>query len=229
MLKFGKTRERALKQYLRYLGDRHSVLSYNELQGLLYAIGSAPEEVVEAQWLELVWLCDRPRETSDSAVMDMVAFRHLVDELRQHIVGSAEQGQHLPFVDNPTDDQLTRIARWCDGFLLGHHHLEAVWDRALEGLADQSLEKAVNQAVIAAGRLAGWNLGLRPLETRAARLRCYRRLRQLLGVYHSIHALWRAQPDRNTPEAQFDRLTAPDREEPCICGSGRLFRHCCLH
>lgn len=229
MLKFGKTRERALKQYLRYLGDRHAVLGYQELQGLLYAVSCAPEALAESQWLELVWLCDRPLVDTDSAVMDMVAFRHLTDELRQHIAECAAGGQHLPFADAPDAQQLGRIARWCDGFLLGHHHLEAAWDRALAGLADAGLEKTVNQAVIAAGRLAGWNLGLRPLQTDAQRQRCYRRLRQLLGVYHSIHALWQALPDRNTPQACFQRLTSPEPEAPCLCGSGRAFRRCCLH
>lgn len=229
MLKFGKTRERALRQYLRYLGHRHAVLGYSELQGLLYAISCAPDPLAEQEWLELVWLCDRPSDPGDSAAMDIVAFRHLMNELREHIVSSANYGQHLPFTENPDENQLERIARWCDGFLLGHHHLEATWDRALAGLADRSLEKSVNQAVVAAGRLADWNLGLRRLETRRQKIRCFRRLRQLLSVYHSIHALWRAVPDRNTPAAGFARLQPPAADDLCCCGSGKLFRHCCLH
>lgn len=225
---FGKLREQALRQYLRYLGHQHAVLGYHELQGLLYAVSCAPEPMVEPEWLELVWLQDAPAVEDDSAAMDIVAFRHLLEELRQHIASSARQGQHLPFPDVPDDQQLTRIARWCDGFLLGHHHLEVVWDRALSGLGDPSLERIISRAIMAAGRLAGWQLGRRPLEDRGQKLRCYRRLQQRLHIYHSVHARWQALPGRSLLVAGFEG-EVPAASEPCYCGSGRAFGRCCLH
>jgi len=161
--------------------------------------------------------------------MDLVAFRHLLVELRQHIATSARQGEHLPFAPVPDEGQLAGLASWCDGFLLGHHHLEALWDRALGGLADRGLERLVSRSLIAAGRLAGWQLGHRPLEGRRQTLHCYRRLRRGLRIYHSVHVRWQSLPDRHAPERRFRQLQPVPAGGDCPCGSGRLFGQCCLH
>lgn len=51
--------------------------------------------------------------------------------------------------------------------------------------------------------------------------------RELLGL-HMGRALWNALPLPGNGFAPR-RLPTPGRNEPCFCGSGRKYKHCCLH
>src|SRR5690606_13370154 len=93
MQNFEAHRERALLKYLSVLDNRDAVLSYHQIQGLLYAVVCSPEPVRAAEWFELIWLSDDPL-FDDMA--EAKGFFELLVELHQHIADAAEQDRYQP-------------------------------------------------------------------------------------------------------------------------------------
>jgi uncharacterized protein len=225
MLNFEKHREQALLQYLSFLGKRDAVLSYQQIQGLLYAMVCSPEPVKSAEWFELIWLSDDPH-FDDPA--EAKTFYRLLQELFRHIGEAARQERYRPGVDIGGQLSQAALSDWCDGFLMGHQYLENLWLVALDDLNDDTLydqvEAALNSAVAFAERDVG-NGDDGEVNLAAAHLQ----FQQSLNVYCSVHQRWYQGDSRWDVARLFEEMEPLGPDEPCSCGSGRPFRHCCLH
>lgn len=232
MLRFEKTREKALLHYLRRLGHREPIMNYRQIQGLLYAVACSPEVVPASEWLDLIWDADEP-PFEDQA--EVATFFQLLVELSQHISAAAGNGLHLPFAEAPATDLGDELADWCDGLLMGHQYLENVWLLALAGLEDERLRVQIEEVVELVAMLADWDRVLiwrareNPGGEDLGHEDCFRQLRRLLSAYHSVHALWSRGPGRWGPEDWFRHMQPVAAEAECLCGSGLRFRDCCLH
>ena len=45
----------------------------------------------------------------------------------------------------------------------------------------------------------------------------------------ALHAYWLSLRSTRPAKAPLHAARMPGRNEPCICGSGKKFKHCCLH
>jgi uncharacterized protein len=186
----------------------------------------SPEQIRPAEWFELIWLSEDPL-FDDMA--DARSFYRLLLELYQHIAEAARQERYRPGAEGGA---LTReaLADWCDGFLTGHQYLEDIWQVALDDLDDEQLFDAVGAALdwavaCAEGDLGAWNRDESDTALGGAQLE----LLQLLASYHAVHRHWRSSGRRGDVGQLFEQMQPVTADEQCPCGSGRPFRHCCLH
>jgi yecA family protein len=224
MLTFEKRRERALLSYLDVLSNRDAVLSYQQIQGLLFAMASSPESVRPIEWFELIWLSDDP-QFDDAG--EAKTFFQLLLELSRHIGEEARGERYRPGLDAQGHISGAAMADWCDGFLLGHQYLEDVWQIALEDLDDDQLFDQVDEALNTAIAFAAGEFEVEGAED--ALLTARLQFQGLLDVYHSVHLRWSNAKRPWDVYACYDELEPVARDALCPCGSGRQFAQCCLH
>jgi uncharacterized protein len=237
MLESGKTREQSLQALLERLWRVDAVLSYQQIRGLLFAIASSPEPVKPSQWFELVMLRDdAPFESEQQAQL----FVQLLAGLAEEIARQASNGSCLPF--SVMDETALPLLRdWCDGFLLGHQYLETLWLLALDELDDPQLDSQIDSTLTLASAFLEWDAarlwtlvdGMAAEEMALPEL-CHH-LEQLLVAYYQVHKRLMPSADAIPVEPDWDLqqyfigLEPGVAEEPCPCGSGRVFARCCLH
>lgn len=224
MLTFEKRRERALLSYLDVLGNRDAVLSYQQIQGLLFAVASSPEAVRPIEWFELIWLSDDPQ--FDDAGEAKTFFQLLLD-LSRYIGEEARGERYRPGLDAQGRVSAAAMADWCDGFLLGHQYLEDIWQVALENLDDDELFNSIDETIDTAIAFAAGEFDKEGAEE--ALLTARLQFQQLLDVYHSVHLRSDAAPRAWNVYECYEKLEPVARNAACPCGSGRTFEQCCLH
>lgn len=227
MLNFAKQNEQALLKFLNHLSRRDAVLDYHQIQGLLYAMACSPESIKPAEWFELIWLSDEP-QFDDAG--EAQAFYRLLIELAQGIGEAARQERYRPAIDAAGVCSVAALAGWCDGFLTGHQYLENIWVVALDELDDDTLYEQVAATLDwAAAFIGGDIVDLSADNNDEELLAASLQFQQMLGEYYSVHRQWTAGESYRDAGQSFAAMQAVGREEPCPCGSGRLFGRCCLH
>jgi len=227
MLTFAKHSEQALLNYLNYLGNRNAVLSYHQIQGLLYAMAASPEPIKPSEWFELIWLSDDPH-FDDAA--EAKTFYQLLIDLSRHIGDLAERDMYRPGLDGSGSLSPAALADWCEGFLMGHQYLENLWLIELDDLDDAKLSDRVEAALDwAVAFVEGEMVDLSADEVDDNLLALQLQFQQLLTAYHAVHGLWYEGTHRRDVGQQFEEMQTVGRDEPCLCGSGRTFGQCCLH
>ncbi len=224
MLRFEKRQERALLSYLDALGNRDAVLSYQQIQGLLFAVASSPEPVRPIEWFELIWLSDDP-QFEDAG--DAKTFFQLLLDLSRHIDEEARGERFRPGLDAEGRISAAAMADWCDGFLLGHQYLEDVWQIALEDLDDDGLFDQIDEALNTAIAFAAGEFDAEGAED--ALLATRLQFQTLLETYHSVRQRWHGARRPWDVYETYAQLEPVARDAACPCGSGRSFAQCCLH
>lgn len=104
----------------------HAILDVAELDGLLTAVLSSPQEIEPAQWLVAVWggADYVPRWASEK---EMTRFMNLVF---QHMADTAERLNEFPEQFEPLfglrevdGSELTIVEEWCFGYMRAWHFL----------------------------------------------------------------------------------------------------------
>lgn len=227
MLNFAKQNEQALLKFLNHLSRRDAVLDYHQIQGLLYAMACSPEPIKPAEWFELIWLSDEP-QFDDAG--EAKAFYQLLLELSQGIGEAARQERYRPATVAGGVCSIAALAGWCDGFLTGHQYLENIWVVALDELDDDNLYEQVAATLDwAAAFIGGDIVDLSADNNDDELLAACLQFQQMLGDYYSVHRQWAAAGGYRDAGQSFAAMQAVGRDEPCPCGSGRLFGRCCLH
>lgn len=225
MQPFEKQREETLIRFLDQLNTRDAVLNYPQIQGLLYAMACSPEPIKPAEWFELVWLNDDPQFESSA---EAKGFYELLVELFGSISAEVQRDRFQLGMRASIQEGALALADWCDGFLLGHHYLEDVWSAALDELDDDDLFEQVGATLdcaiaFIAGDIADWD------DDDELLLAEFVRFQQLLQDYRAIHTRCRPGCSRWSIEEVFIDMQPVASHGACPCGSGRLFKNCCLH
>jgi uncharacterized protein len=225
MQPFEKQREETLLRFLDQLNVRDAVLNYSQIQGLLYAMACSPEPIKPAEWFELVWLNDDPQFESAA---DAKRFYELLVELFSSIVIEVKRNCFQLTGTANIQSSAPALVDWCDGFLLGHQYLEDVWSAALDELDEDDLFEQVDATLDCAiafvsGEMADWD------EDSEFMLAEFVRFQQLLEDYRAIHTRCREGRSGWNVERVFVEMQPVAPHNVCPCGSGRLFKDCCLH
>lgn len=210
------------------LPDESMVLP--ELDGFLTAIVIGPETVLPSVWLPKIW-----GMADDVPVFqDMAQAQRVLTLVMRHMNGIAQAFMHAAdgfepmfdvrqFPDDPREHLDGEI--WAHGFKAGVELTRAAWQpmlaetdfidtfRAIELLGADEID-AADEALVAT-----------PEQREALAL-------QISAGLAAIHRYWlarRVPPPRPTQDATAPRRRAPKigRNDPCPCGSGRKYKHCC--
>ncbi|MEE8057113.1 MAG: UPF0149 family protein [Pseudomonadales bacterium] len=232
LTEFDKERERILRKSISQLRHNEAVLSYYQLQGLLFAMACSPEPIKPAEWFDLIWLNDEPQFDDESEAKD---FYKLVVALADHIAEMVRQRRVLPFSPRYTERWQGELAQWCEGLLMGHQYLEDLWLIAIDDLDDPSLSDEIEVTLSLAATFAdlvdakqlSFEEGMELTDEHLPE--AYDLFWRVLGLYATVGSIWAESSWDFDAEQMFLALEPVDRAEPCPCGSGQVFAKCCLH
>jgi yecA family protein len=229
---FDKQREQLLRDALALLQTKEAVLSYYQLQGLLFAIACSPESIKPSEWFDLIWLNDEPQFDHETEARD---FYKLVNECAEHIAGMAQQRRFLPFSARYSERWQTELAQWCEGLLMGHQYLEDVWLIAMDDLDDAQiyedvdvcLSLAATFADVISARQLSFEQGLELTDEHLPE--AYELFWKVLASYATAASLLSDDIWDFNAEQMFLALEPVPHDQLCPCGSGEVFAKCCLH
>lgn len=207
-------------------GNEDSILGVSELDGFFTAIVSSPSVVMPSRWMPALWGgVDNQPEWKNTEQMEQ--FMVLVMRHMNGIVGS--------LIDTPNEFEALFNTRevegksyliadeWCFGYVRGMS-LNADWEKLPESLSED----------IGLIYLHGSEDGFEILE-QMTDAQIEESITMIEPAVRKIHAYWYAQrnqsttpvkPSQNPPIKTSQKV---GRNDPCICGSGKKFKQCCLH
>ncbi|MBT1064326.1 UPF0149 family protein [Bowmanella sp. Y26] len=132
-------------QDLKTLCEDHPQLlrSYHEVCGLLFSVAAAPQIPAPQQWMPWVLISDEM-----SAEVAEKLTQSLMDCFKAQLLIMRDEGNLLPRVcvyhaGLTLEDALSQ---WMSGCLLGHQHLQKVWQQAWSQMQQQAPDDAPQAA-----------------------------------------------------------------------------------
>jgi uncharacterized protein len=196
-----------------------AILDVSEMDGFLTAIASGPEPVMPNVWLAEFW--GGPDQHFDWASEDEL--RRFTDLVFQHMNNIAMMLMQAPEEFEPLfnmrelDGQThTIVEEWCFGYMRGVA-LGGGW-------AYLPPEKMEDLQTIALHGMEE-NFDLLDAMTREELIASQERV---APAVRELHAYWlseRVPPSKEPIKTEFKT----GRNEPCLCGSGKKYKKCCLH
>jgi len=209
-------------------------LSYAELAGFLFAICCSPEMVPPSDWLPLVFgdkdaSYQNLEEAQQILATIMALYNHInqgVQNKQPTLSPQCEARRAIPSNLEPD----APISQWARGFGMGHDYLSELWDAytpedlnedmgacmmVLTFFASRNLAEAYQEEMRAKDKPLD-ELAAHMLEIFPEALHRY----ALLGL--SIAGILQ-RPQAPEPA----RSIKISRNDPCPCGSGKKYKHCC--
>ena len=208
--------ERPDNTYVEGLDE--GILTLSELDGFLTAVVSGPEVIAPSRWLPAVWGDVEPQWESPQA------FERIFTLLVRHMNGIidtllySEQVFEPIFMESEIAGKThTIVYEWCTGYMRGIGLAQEQWENGGDEVLGllSPIDIFTNEW--------GWRI-LEKLSEHESEA-----LKQEIGpAAHAIYGYWMAR--RNSGIEPFVRDAAKTgRNEPCPCGSGKKYKHCCLH
>lgn len=195
------------------------VLDISELDGFLTSIVSGPRLLMPSEWLPVVWGDFEPEWASaeESERIITMLLRHLngivitlneAPDDFEPIVLEVEEGEAI----------VTSVEEWCLGYMKGVGLCTAAWEEGGDEVMD--LLFPVMVFTTADGRSSLERLDEEELETLKL---------SLPATVRKLHTFWKARGElaKTVPFEHSKKQVG--RNDPCICGSGKKFKKCCLH
>jgi uncharacterized protein len=205
-------------------------MSLEMLDGFLSSLVVAPDLVLPSEWTPRVWGGRPPRwETIDEAGRVHQLLMGLWNDVARRVAIDPERlrDRDTPLIalhdgdasaGNVIDDC---GVEWAMGFLDGVELREEAWGAAC------AAEEWIDDALIGIEAIAigEWP----PTEPDGATepLTVSERLDVIFGIPHMLHDLNLHRLEQTTSRTPIRKETAPGRNDPCPCGSGRKFKKCC--
>lgn len=213
-------------------------LNFHELQGFLFAIACAPEMIKPSEWLPLIFNEQEARyasveeaRTITQALMDM--YNLINTQVFAGEVGLADDIRlERPALNNV--GETAALGQWSRGFSMGHNWLIELWDHYTPAELDSELGSSVmvlsffsNQKLAEAFHREVTKNRDTSLEDFAESLLVLfeNAMRSYARLGHSIHMALVSEAGERQPYVREHKI---GRNDPCPCGSGKKYKHCCL-
>lgn len=200
------------------------VLDVSELDGLFTAIVSGPAVIPPSQWLPVVWGDFEPEWDSEEEFGDIMSLmiRHM-NGIAGALMDQPEDFNPL-FLEREVEGTFyTIVDEWCYGYIRGIRLCEEQWIEA----GDEINIMLTPILVFTSER--GWEKLDKSTESEVENLQ-----KAIRPAVQEIHAWWLARRQENGGDILPDspiQHKAPrvGRNDPCLCGSGKKYKKCCLH
>ncbi len=196
------------------------VLDISELDGFLTAIISGPRPIVPSEWLPVLWGEFEPKwgSTEESEAIISMVLRHMNGIVN---ILTESPAEYEPIVLEVEEDDMTvtSVEEWCLGYMKGVGLSTEAWRHAGEEVMEMLFPIMVFTTEEGRNSLAG-------LEAdELATLK-----RSIPMAVRKLHAYWLAKGVvTGSAEPFVHSEPQVGRNDPCICGSGKKFKKCCLH
>jgi uncharacterized protein len=202
-------------------GDKdEGIIDISSLDGFFTAIVSGPVMLPPSSWLPAVWGDFEPAWEKESDFMDIMAL------MMRHMNGIAGMLMEQPeafepiFLERAAEGKTYLIVdEWCSGYV---HGLSLAMDAWNTGGEEMTL---LLMPILVYGSEKGWEFLKDMSESEQENLRD-----NIVPSVRAIHAWWQERREREMPVHAPVRRSSPDvgRNDPCPCGSGKKYKHCCL-
>ncbi len=204
-----------------------------EVYGFLFAVCACPEPVETAEWMAVVFNGESPAyKNEEKQVKIEQALLEVYAEVEALVQLDMPQLPELiellePAMENVGDG--APLAFWADGFFDGIDWLEDVWNANLDEDAEKVWRKAVKTLVYFSHRDEAKKLAASDEDTwiSAEQLAENRvlALPEAMAIYARMGKALVKHAEMNQPYIREIKL---GRNDPCICGSGKKYKHCCM-
>ncbi|MCU7796505.1 MAG: UPF0149 family protein [Candidatus Thiodiazotropha sp. (ex Myrtea spinifera)] len=213
--------DRFLLERIEDADKAEGLFGLSELDGFFTAVASGPEVVPPSVWLPAVWGEDQPVwETAEGfEKIFQLMVRHYNDVVRVLAASEFEFGP--VFSQHEVDgNQYTVVDEWCFGYMQGIALCADAWEAG----GDELFE--LLQPILLFSGEPGWEVLDTLSEEDVNDLKA-----SLPGAAQDIHHFWLARRSPQPVEARVMNQpeSHPGLDAPCVCGSGKPFRKCCLH
>ena len=198
-------------------GGDEGILDVSELDGFLTAIVSSPNVIVPSGWLSAVWGAAEPAwESADQ-------FQEIFGLIVRHQNAIADVLLHQPdafepmFGERDVEGKTYLIVdEWCHGYMRGLALDADAWSSG--GRDTEELLRPI--------KLWGTEEGWRKIDAMGDA----DQERERDAIPHSVRALHMYWLRRRELQSMPIRRAVPKigRNDPCPCGSGKKYKHCCL-
>ncbi len=228
--------QKLLKDFLASPERPDDTMGYHKLCGFLFSIACSPELIKPSEWMPLIFSEQDPGYSSLDQAKDVTgAIFELYNKINEQV---SERKVQLPddcrITEEAADNFGGPLGQWSAGFVSGHSWLIESWDAYTPDELDEELgscimvlsyfadlklaeayrKKASNKDITAD------NMAQTVVELFSTAMINYARLG------YSIYTVLSESRGQNQPYIN-DQKTG--RNEPCPCGSGKKYKHCCLH
>lgn len=199
------------------------------LDGYLSALALSPAPVPASEWEPPIWgTPPRWDDAAERAAVDALLHDQLhLATLRACFDGDDIPDQLAPLLwlpedpDAEDDDDLDVGRDWAFGFLRGVELREAAWQRWLDA------QDWIAEIFALLDQLASGGILAEDPTTPATPIGYRQRLDIVASLPGMLADLQRHRIAALTPRTPRQQPTAPERNAPCPCGSGRKFKKCC--
>jgi uncharacterized protein len=196
------------------------IISISELDGFFTAIISGPDVIQPSKWLPIVWGEFEPDWESEENFMAVISLlvRHM-NTIADTLIERPFDFKPLFLERNIGNKTYTIVDDWCEGYLLGVSLLSDQWQSSGDEMAKWL---APINAFTQATNWQGHNYSKKELEVAQ---------QTISESARKIHAYWLAKRSGVSPKSSPSVHQAPrvGRNDPCPCGSGKIYKKCCLH
>ncbi|MBF8269490.1 MAG: hypothetical protein HW386_1199 [Gammaproteobacteria bacterium] len=196
------------------------VLSISELDGLFTALVSGPDAIQPSQWLPVVWGDFEPvwESMQDSERVLGLMMRHM-NSIAAMLREQPDNFEPLFMERVVADQSYTIVDEWCEGYSRGVELAAPLWEA---GGREMNILLTPILAFASQTDWRGHDFVTDEIEILQNAITPNVRL---------IHAYWRAWRDESATAPQPERSVehSVGRNDLCPCGSGKLYKKCCLH
>lgn len=210
-----------LEEMLEKYGTEHSVVDVAELDGMLTALLSGPNDIEPSVWLVAMWGGEKyiPKWSSERE-MDRfmtLTFQHMND-IAERLSEFPDQFDPLFGTQEMEGQEFTVVEEWCFGYMRGV---------ALDDWSalPEALQPALD-AIVLHGNVENFAQldGFTPDQFEAS-IAAIRPAALQLHDYWQEQRLSQPEPAPLVPYFAAEKI---GRNDPCPCGSGKKYKQCCM-
>lgn len=198
-------------------GGDEGILDVSELDGFLTALVSSPNAIVPSRWLLAMWGAEEPIWESADQFQEIFALvvRH------QNCIAATllhdPQAFEPMFGEREVEGKTHLIVdEWCHGYMRG-----VALDAYAWSASGADIEESLRPI-----QLWGTEEGWRKIDAMSDADQS----RERNAIPQSVRALHKYWLGRRALQSAPSRRASPKvgRNDPCPCGSGKKYKHCCL-
>ena len=216
-----------LSDLLELFGDKRS-MNLEQIDGFLAAVVCGPEAIPQHEYLRAIWGDDIVNEDTFASKPVLKEFISLVTRHHAFIAQTLQSGGIVLPLLAEDEDGIARGNDWAIGFMRGMDLRRKDWSPLLD---DEENSGSIVPILTLAHELDP-DPAMRPYkEPISAELREKLIVHAAAGVVQIFHYFeaQRLLPTLLARDSDTYFRIAPKvgRNEPCPCGSGKKFKHCC--
>jgi uncharacterized protein len=216
-----------LTDVLKHFGAKHA-MNIEQIDGFLAALICCPSDIPKSEHLPVIWGADMINEETFAAQPMLEDFLALVARHKTVIANTLQSGAVFMPVLLASEDGVFRGNEWANAFLRGMELRKNVWSL----LVNDDAHGGPLVPIFALAHEHHPDPRMRPYKEPIS---AERRENLLIGAAAGVMNIYKyfrvpkvEEEDRVRDSTTYHRIAPKTgRNEPCPCGSGKKFKHCC--